>query len=438
MLVQPRKLSDGIIFQNIRYYMACSWKRNRVSVAQAWMDKLSGPKRKITASLLKHSDVMDAMDSMLCFPGYWDGLQLGNWAKHLAARINPLIINYWAHIKQVGMQIMAGHEDMLHHLDANTVAMLQYRAPSWNLADRAQIVELFDNGALFPEIHSRDIRYRLKCNVLGLSGSIPSITTFHENMKYLTIGAKILEKHIEVRPTESRIGTIGAPRSYLIDNLKSDWHSFGACLEVGDECMVPVGNPTADNAVIQAFIAALRYFPFLSAEAPLRDMDKNIWMAASLDHNILSHFCSILKGIGFSNANIERGLQHPREKKQPPHVQSQRLDWRSGKPCLAGFHILLHWSYFPQLFAEVMEDQAPPELLVQSDILQAFFGGKPQVPRTHGMEPISTDIVMMNSPRQKHGQDIRATSRWKTCKKKEECWKSARHHSGCSRSCSQP
>lgn len=33
-LVQPRKLSDGVIFRNVRYYMADIWSESRVAVAQ--------------------------------------------------------------------------------------------------------------------------------------------------------------------------------------------------------------------------------------------------------------------------------------------------------------------------------------------------------------------------------------------------------------------
>ncbi|QLI63826.1 uncharacterized protein G6M90_00g027790 [Metarhizium brunneum] len=379
--VQPRKICDGAVFQNVRYYMAGSWKKNRVSVAQAWMDKLSGSKRKILGSLLKHPDIIAAMDSMLCFPGYWDGLQLGNWAKHLAARINPLIINYWVHIKNVALKIMAGHEDKLHLFDANTVAILQYRAPSWNSQDRAQICDLFEDGTLFPGILSKSARDRIKDNILELPDSIPSIQTFHENMRYLTIGAKILEKHIENRPSESRADTIEPMCSSLIENLKKDWNSRGASMEVGHGRMIQVNEPTADAAVIQAFLAALRYFPYLSPEAPLRDFDKRVWMAGNFDNSVLSRLCVTLKDLGFSNANIEKGRLHPIENRHISYTQpKRRRDWRSGKPCLAGYHILLQSSFFPQLFAEPLDDKVPPELRVQSDILQAFFGGKPKVP----------------------------------------------------------
>ena len=401
-LVQPRKVSDGIVFQNVRYYMAASWKTNRVSVAQAWMDKLSGPKRKILASLLKHSDVVSAMDSMLCLPGYWEGHQLGNWAKHLAARIDPLIINYWTHIKNVAMKIMAGCEDKLHLFDANTIAKLEYRAPSWNSEDRALICELFDNGTLFPGIRSNSVRDRLKDNILSLDVSIPTIKTFHENMKYLTIGAKILEKYIEDRARESRTGTIVPIRSGLIDNLKNDWDSQNASMEVGHERMVWLSQPSADNAVIQAFIAALRYFPYLSPEAPLRDKDKRVWMAGSFDNAVLGRLCITLKELGFGNKNIEKGCLERPDNKNVSYVQpNRRRDWRSGKPCLAGYYILLESSFFPQLFSETTDSSISPEIRVQGDILQAFFGGKPTVPclASAAPQPTPMDIEIEETTR---------------------------------------
>jgi hypothetical protein len=213
-------------------------------------------------------------------------------------------------------------------------------------------------------------------------------------MKYLTIGAKILEKHVEIRPLETKVGAIAPKRSDLIQNLINDWSNHSALIEVGHERMERPVQPSADVAVLQAFIAALRYFPYLSAEAPLRDLDKTVWWAGGFDKSILCRLYLSLKDMGFYNKNIEKGCQTPAENGTMLRIPKKRREWRGGKPCLGNFTILHQLSFLPQLFPETFDQQVPPEIRVQSDILQAFFGGKPKLQWTTPTPTTTADIDM--------------------------------------------
>lgn len=42
-------------------------------------------------------------------------------------------------------------------------------------------------------------------NVLLIPGVVLSIATFHANIKYITISAKILEKYIKIKPLNHRL-----------------------------------------------------------------------------------------------------------------------------------------------------------------------------------------------------------------------------------------
>jgi hypothetical protein len=53
-----------------------------------------------------------------------------------------------------------------------------------------------DREALFPKIVDGSLRQSIKQTLLWLLVIIPSIKSFHENIKYFSIGAKILKTHL--------------------------------------------------------------------------------------------------------------------------------------------------------------------------------------------------------------------------------------------------
>lgn len=74
------KFSDGEIFRNVRKYIG-----NKSSVKlKMWTARLSPCKLIALNQLLRHSQLVQALDALLPFPGLWDGLQLGNIQRLLA------------------------------------------------------------------------------------------------------------------------------------------------------------------------------------------------------------------------------------------------------------------------------------------------------------------------------------------------------------------
>ncbi|KAM3502555.1 hypothetical protein MY10362_004765 [Beauveria mimosiformis] len=163
----PLKSCDGDVFRNLRLNIAEADPR-RIAVAQAWMNTLSAPKRHALVLMLKRPDIMAALDSMLVFPGHWKGLQLGNWTKHLAAHVDPAIVNYWAHMKDTWATIMAKNETMYHLVTAEDVELLQHRAPAWSSSDRHYIRNAFRSRQLFPLIRDTALRKKMLQQTLQL------------------------------------------------------------------------------------------------------------------------------------------------------------------------------------------------------------------------------------------------------------------------------
>ncbi|KAK8144157.1 hypothetical protein G3M48_006243 [Beauveria asiatica] len=271
----PCKSCDGEVFRNVRFYMARADPRG-IAVAQAWMNTLTDPKKHALALMLKRPNIMSALDRMLPFPGHWKGLQLGNWAKHLAAHIDPAIDNYWTHIKDTWAAIMAKDESMYHLVTADDVTRLQHRAPAWSSSDRRYIQDAFASHQLFPLIQGAEKREKILQIILRLRCVIPSIQTFHENMRYVAIGAKILEKLIQT-PRRSRKprDSIEPRAATLFENLACDWKASERSIQIANERYADLPGP-ADPYVagLVLLLAALRYFPHLSAEKPLLGHEK--------------------------------------------------------------------------------------------------------------------------------------------------------------------
>ncbi|KAK5997516.1 hypothetical protein PT974_02879 [Cladobotryum mycophilum] len=365
------KLSDGDIFQQIRHFA----NERRFDVAQHWMNRLSKPKRRHLTFIISRPAILSVLDELLSFPGLWIGLQLGNWAKHLAAHIDELILNYLDYIKQSYLQIFEGYENLAHLLDESTVVQLQYRAPKWCATDRNRIQDAFQKGTLFKNIQSPDARDTLKENVLSFNGVIPSIQTFHENMKYISIGAKILEKYIEIKPTgsNSQRGDITRTKPSLLQNLRGNWRADRAMIEAGHGNFIPAPAPSADLSAMQLFIAALRYFPLLCLEGPLQDRDGG-WMGAKLDSAYLSLLCRTASRLGFNNKKIQDGSVTDTPKIPTYRKRFTMIQWRGGKPAYGSYDFLFHHSFLPMLFGQPFQSsQSAGPLHIQSDMFRAFF-----------------------------------------------------------------
>ncbi|KJZ68307.1 hypothetical protein HIM_12298 [Hirsutella minnesotensis 3608] len=315
------------------------------------------------------------MDSLLPLPGLWDGLELGNWAKHLAAHVDDLVVNYWSHIASQWTKIMAGIENCLHLVDSPSVRRIQRRAPGFSRAGRARIKRDFEskNNPLFPAITDADMRRKLKQNVLSIRVMIPSIETFHDDMRYLSIGAKILEGHILSRHDKKK--TIGGNRLNLFQSLREDWGESAVQFQTGHHSFAWSRiSPTPRLAFMQLLLAALRYFPHLSWEAPLQDLG-DTRMGASVDARYVGLLCRTARELGFSNDKIDAGLKVGNDEIPIKYNKvDETYPWRGGKPSSLVFQVLHETSFVPQLcFARVEPAEEISATCTQAQILSAFF-----------------------------------------------------------------
>ncbi|KAF5725128.1 DUF3723 domain-containing protein [Fusarium mundagurra] len=377
----PGRYSDGEICRKVLLL-----HQQQPSLAQKWLERLSAGKRKHVTMVFHRDEIWSAMRQVAVFPGLWHDIKLGNWAKHLAAHIDGQITTYWRHIYRVWNDVIfSGVDPSLRQcLDAYSARSLQFMAPAWSEKDQEAIREKMKNGTLFCNISGEEERSKLLRNILTFEGVIPSILTFHENMRYLTVGAKILERYIEVkRPTEKAkpsIAPLKTPES-LLSNLTQDWGQQLPVLNVVectegryqsiDTGLQPLG------AFAQLMLAALRSFPLLSSETPLQDI-KGIGMNAFADAKSRSRLCEMASSVGFWNEKIEKGLALPDQDvpREIPDMIMFQTGWRGGLPTISVFSELRTKSFLPTLLLTAKNEKGkePTAALIQFDFVCAFFG----------------------------------------------------------------
>src|SRR5437016_11137285 len=115
-----------------------------------------------------------------------------------------------------------------------------------------------DKKALFSTIVDGNLRELIKQTLLELQVIIPTIKSFHEILKYLEIGAKILRTHLLNGPVESTMYRTmcshwSPPENVIVEVREGE---FQHALLLEEELQVRF-------AYKQIFVSALRHFPSL-------------------------------------------------------------------------------------------------------------------------------------------------------------------------------
>jgi len=138
--------------------------------------------------LFSNEELRPKFKELLKFPGLLDGLQLGNLHKHLGLHCDEQIGYYLDHICRTWNTFTHGDKNIASATDIDTVRALEFLAPSASAHDRQQIMALMKNSTLWKRVTDPTARYHIQFQVLSTQVVISSLTTMHENMKYLLLG----------------------------------------------------------------------------------------------------------------------------------------------------------------------------------------------------------------------------------------------------------
>ncbi|CZR64890.1 uncharacterized protein PAC_14790 [Phialocephala subalpina] len=365
------KFSDGEIYRKIRYHQ----KQKNYDLVQDWMLHLSEWKQKHLRQMFRHKSFITAFDKLLCFPGLWSGLELGNIRRHLALRCHEELLSYLEHVYRTWEEITQLDPLFCRAVDIYTVQNLQMRAPLASSADRDHIIQCFSNDQLiFSKVTDIAHREKIKQTILQLPVIIPTIKSFHENVKYLEPAAKIIKKQL-----------FGNRVPYTIyQALSSIWRSTGrAIVEVREGqfkfVQVSLEDSMKDIAYVQVFLSAFRNFPRLSYDAPRKEKGEPAVRGMPND-TVLYQFLQRVQLLGFHSSKIDEKLNGSR---QPLALGLERvatirrggesLERRWGRPFEASYKYFRERLFLGRSHPLEL-DINPSIMFVQQNLLAAFFG----------------------------------------------------------------
>ncbi|KAI1181595.1 hypothetical protein F5B17DRAFT_264345 [Nemania serpens] len=140
---------------------------------------------------------------------------------------------------------------------------------------------------IFILISHGEVRSTTLANILSLQVVIPSIQSFHKNIIYFSIGAKIVRDNIEcVKPQSRRI-----KRPSLCGILRTNWEPPQKCtIRTRKDQYQSLSVLLTPQLVFELlFIDALLDFPRLCGESPVQDKPGER-MAAFVDEQSVARF----------------------------------------------------------------------------------------------------------------------------------------------------
>ncbi|KAM7196593.1 Protein of unknown function (DUF3723) domain containing protein, partial [Rhypophila sp. PSN 637] len=327
----------------------------------------------------RHGLILHYLSQIFQFPGMRKGVQLGNWHKHLALHSHESLERYLGHILATWRKITANDPRIIRSTDYETVSSLQYLAPAV-LEDREKIRRLLHEGKIFGQIRDPPLRAMIKENIFSVPVIIPSLQTFHENMKYFELGVKILRSH--VLEDEEQKQKFGDKPKTMLQNLERQWDGKTSVLEVAEQTFVPIASSSLQTVYKQLFLAALRQFPYLSSCSTLKDyrgqkpLSARFEPGSSIEGFYVFQLLTTANHLGVSTSKVRCGLSKPPPlrpeiaegwKEMSQHVSR----WRGGKPTTQAFLELEGTSFVPIL--QNTKTELTPTFIMD-DFINAFFG----------------------------------------------------------------
>jgi Protein of unknown function (DUF3723) len=390
--------SDGAVYRKILYY------KNDEAVAESWKKRLTPSKRPSIGSILKREWLKAALACLEPFPGLWDKFELGNWRKHMALYFKEPITYYIKNnIYEVWNTIAQRNEVIRKAVDINTVRKLQLRAPSASKLDREYIYLNMDNETLFLSLKDRNLRIEVKRTLLNLGVMIPTIKSFHENMKYIDIGVKIIKRQL----LNSKIDASLDPEDdgSLYETMRSRWSTPDQAMiefREGEFRSINIGPEHLFRlCYMQLFCSALRNYTCLGNHSTRIGHSKQEIIHGSADPVYRLQFLKRAEILGFKHNHENDSRVGLNEKmKIPPHLpldaDGESIEYRCGRPYTKQYEQLRTRLFLPAL-SQVQEERDnlnPSVMFIARNFLDAFFGSNEAIWAAASCTEIRSETLM--------------------------------------------
>ncbi|KAL5350969.1 hypothetical protein ACLOAV_004542 [Pseudogymnoascus australis] len=256
--------TDGEIFCQI---ILCRFQNKREEAAR-WRARITANKEVDLSRLLKRWTIINALESIIQFRGYWNAFHLGSLDILLSIRCDEEIACYIKLIKDTITHII-GDSSLIHGVDRASVESIQLRAPAISKMDSQYIEAEMLSDRLFPAIKDPVARSGILQRLLGIEQPILSIYTLFKHLRYLDPAARAMRALLPDLSKESlRVGFYslfrpeGNREPLEIQDSETSYTTVS-----GDH------NYLFGLAYRELFLAAIRYFTNPSNVSSKKDMN---------------------------------------------------------------------------------------------------------------------------------------------------------------------
>ncbi|KID95697.1 hypothetical protein MAJ_08343, partial [Metarhizium majus ARSEF 297] len=359
--------SDGEVFR--RTY--AHWRAGQMGHIDHVNLHLSEDKKTGLRRLMKKNLVAEAMYKLTDYPGLRSGLQLSNIKKHLCERCPEEICNYLTHIYNTWGKITLCNPQIQQATDTVTVQALQRLAPSASHVERGEIRNMMRSGKLWSDVSDANLRAEIELQLLNTGVIIPSIKTFHENMRYLVLGMRIFRNHLlDALPAEKSVA----------EAMRKSWQRHQTLIEHAENQFYQLTcSPSFSISYHVLFISAIRNFPKLSDEGPIYESGLPP-INAGVDESCLQRFLRHAQAQGFNSEKIKSKLREVPPSNAPPSggqgyegLQESIPKRRCGRPRTSSYNFISRSLFLPQMLVESEIGAYPTINFIQSDFMRSFF-----------------------------------------------------------------
>ncbi|OBT64130.1 hypothetical protein VE03_06282 [Pseudogymnoascus sp. 23342-1-I1] len=256
--------TDGEIFCQI---ILCRFQNKREEAAR-WRARITANKEGDLGRLLKRWTIINALESIIQFRGYWNAFHLGSLDILLSIKCDEEIACYIKQIRDTISHII-GDNSLIHGVDRASVERIQLRAPAISKMDSQYIEAEMLSDRLFPAIKDPAARSGILQRLLGTEQPILSIYTLFKDLRYLDPAARAMRALLPKRSKESlRVG--------FFSLFRPDGNREPLDIQDSETSYTTVSgdhNYLFGLAYRELFLAAIRYFTNPSTVSSKKDMN---------------------------------------------------------------------------------------------------------------------------------------------------------------------
>ncbi|OAF58914.1 hypothetical protein VC83_06258 [Pseudogymnoascus destructans] len=256
--------TDGEIFCQI---ILCRFQNKREEAAR-WRARITANKEGDLGRLLKRWTIINALESIIQFRGYWNAFHLGSLDILLSIKCDEEIACYIKQIKDTITHII-GDNSLIHGVDRASLDSIQLRAPAISKMDSQYIEAEMLSDRLFPAIKDPATRSGILQRLLGIEQPILSIYTLFKDLRYLDPAARAMRALLPKRSKESL-------RVSFFSLFRPDGNREPLDIQDSEISYTTVSgdhNYLFGLAYRELFLGAIRYFTNTSNVSSKKDMN---------------------------------------------------------------------------------------------------------------------------------------------------------------------